>query len=217
MSGIFPVKAVLAVWLLCCFWGCGSRTPGSIGRDSASQQPPTNEATDEIKTHPVEEVAPADTVQLPVYSNDVDRLEKISQRVNRAMGVQFAVMFGSGEELPPQVVSVDYAAFSRLDDAGVAAMIAEAMLKKAMPDSPTGGSNVQTGPQQIAQAVRLDERAGFCVAQAGFEAEGFDRWLDIEASKTMIPFAASVSVSQRREAFMRGFLAGKTRRDKTEE
>lgn len=156
------------------------------------------------------------TAQRPVYSNDVDRLEKISQRVNRAVGVQFAVVFGSGEEFSPQVVAVDYAAFSRLDDAGVAAMIAEAMLKKAMPKRPTGGSNVQTQPQQIAEALRLDERAGYCVAQAGFEAEGFDRWLDIEASNTMNLFTASVSASQRKGAFMRGFLTGKGREDKRE-
>ncbi len=217
MFGTFLAKTVLAACLLCCLLGCGSRTPGAISREAAPDRSRANAVAEEKKPSRAEETAAVNTAQRPVYSNDVDRLEKISQRVSRAGGVQFAVVFGLGEELSPQVVAVDYAAFSRLDDAGVAAMIAEAMLKKAMPKNPTDGSNVQTRPQQIAEVVRLDERAGYCVAQAGFEAEGFDRWLDIEASNAMIPVTANVSASQRRGAFMRGFLAGKGREDKTKE
>ena len=141
----------------------------------------------------------------PVYANDLDRLGKLSARINAACRSNYAVVPGANaSERNGSIVSIDYGLFDRLSDDGVAVMIAEAIVYKA----PQGAPARSVSPTEHRQAVLSgDESAGRIVAMAGFGSGGFAEWLKENKFLTAGASSAHAPDSARQDAFLRGYLA----------
>ena len=139
----------------------------------------------------------------PQYANDVDRLNRLSERLSRASDRWYSTVLGCGSQpAGGGLVSVDYALFDRLSDDGAAVLIAEAVFN-AKRASLANSSNPASVDSQR-QILQADESAGRCMARAGFKHAGFGEWLkarDLYSTQQDEP-----SKSMRSSAFMRGYL-----------
>jgi hypothetical protein len=146
-------------------------------------------------------------LQIPQYANDIDRLNQLTDSVNRAFGRCYVTTLGAGGDSPVAggLVSVDYAVFDRLSDDGAAVLIAEAAVASRI-------ASLQTQVVGNAHGVilRADESVGRCMARAGFKPEGFGEWLNARSSYDQKQDEPPESM--RTSAFMRGYLMEQRRR-----
>lgn len=127
----------------------------------------------------------------------------MTQRINKGIHKGIVTMFGNdGDMLPGNIISIDYAMFDKLDDDGVAVLIAEAIALKSI--QPTQPGNNSITERDI---LKIDELAGRYVALAGFESSGFIDYLNNKISFNMDSSERLISGESRTGAFMRGYLS----------
>jgi hypothetical protein len=161
------------------------------------------------KAHQIDSKEPVKTsTQENQYTNDIDRLNQIANRLNRAFGGNYATIFGTDDETNGPLIAVDYALFDRLSDDGVAAMVAEGMIKKAsLTNSALASNNPPNDIVKADEVLTVDETVGRCLAKAGFSSNGFSQWLNSQGLSVAGPDLVGISANMRTKAFMQGFLS----------
>ena len=139
------------------------------------------------------------------YKNDLDRLEQLTERINRACRASYVVVLGTSEpSVSGGTVSVDYGLFDKLSDDGAAVLIAEAIAVNSMPP-PSSQVQVQTNAER--NVLQADETAGRYIVRAGFGSTGFAEWLEAKNSSTIGLQQNIVPEKLRIAAFMRGYMS----------
>lgn len=139
------------------------------------------------------------------YENDLDRLNRITERINRACRASYVVVLGAGESsVVGGTITVDYTLFDRLSDDGVAVLVAEAIVAKSIPPSHSQVP-AQTNTERV--ILQADETAGGYVVKAGFSSAGFTEWLDATKMSTRSTQQNSVPENRRAASFMRGYMS----------
>jgi hypothetical protein len=139
------------------------------------------------------------------YENDIDRLARLSERINRACRASYVVVLSAGESaMVGGTVTVDYTLFDKLSDDGVAVLVAEAIAAKSIPLS-SSQMQIQTNTERV--ILQVDETAGRYVVKAGFRSAGFAEWLDAKKLSTMGLQEGRVPEKMRIAAFMRGYTS----------
>ena len=165
-----------------CMQGCRKAEPASAD----------NPASDKVA-----EAAP-DRAE---YANDLDRLDQLTDRINRACRGSHVVVLGAGNSaMTGSLVSVDYASFDRLSDDGAAVLVAEAIA--ASSKSP---SQMQTQVDMRRVVLETDEVVGRHIARAGFSSAGFAEWLNAKKLLAADTQQSGVPDEMRIAAFMRGY------------
>ena len=165
-----------------CLQGCRKKEPASAG----------NPASDKAA-----ESAP-DRAE---YAHDLDRLDQLTNRVNKACRGSHMVVLGAGDSaVSGGLVSVDYALFDRLSDDGAAVLVAEAIAARSkLP------SQMQTQADTRRAVLEADETVGRYIAKAGFSSAGFAEWLNAEKLLAAGLQQSGVPDEMRIAAFMRGY------------
>jgi hypothetical protein len=170
--------------------GCGQKEPTMVENPVPKELPSSN--PDSLK-----------------YANDLDRLSKLSDRINQVCRTSHVVVLGDDSVSAGGAIGVDYGLFDRLSDDGVAVLIAEAMAAKA-----------KTLPHRQSKAnaqrfvLQIDEAAGRYVAKAGFALDGFAEWLRAKKATATGLEQNGLPDSTRIGAFMRGYLSAQPNKDK---
>jgi hypothetical protein len=165
-----------------CLQGCSKK-------EKQNSSNPANDKSSEPRTSRAE------------YTNDLDRLGQLTERINRACRGSHVVVLGAAGTNPTGgVVSVDYASVDRLSDDAAAVMIAEAIVSNSKT-----ATDVHTHANMAKVMLETDETVGRYVARAGLSSAGFAEWL--EARKVLAPNLQQNSPpdSTRTAAFMRGY------------
>ncbi len=137
------------------------------------------------------------------YANDLVRLDKLTERINRACRGSNVVVLGAGDSVTGSgIVSVDYALFDRLSDDGATVLIAEAVAARAKSPSP---SQIQIHVNTENNILQTDEAVGRYIARAGFSSGGFAEWLNAKKSSVVGLQQNGVPEKMRIAAFMRGY------------
>ena len=141
------------------------------------------------------------------YANDIDRLNQITERINRACRKGHVVVLGGAGIAGSDITSVDYALFDKLSDDGAAVLIAQAITEdKSQPSpqmqNPAPGVTISNSGRDVLQR---DEIVGSYIARAGFSSGGFAEWLWANKLLTSGPQQIVVSSEARISAFMRGY------------
>jgi hypothetical protein len=145
------------------------------------------------------------TLERAEYANDLDRLEKLTGRIDRACRSSYLVVLGAGDSsISGGLVSVDYALFDRLSDDGAAVLIAEAIAAGPKLSSPSQ-MQAQGGVERA--VLQADEAVGRYVARAGFSSSGFTEWLKAQKLSAFGMQQSGVSEKMRISAFMRGYTS----------
>lgn len=181
------------VWALAaalCLAGCRKKEPAS-----AADVPNDGKAANK---------AAEPTLKRAEYANDLDRLDQLTAKVNRACRGSNVVVLGAGDSAAGGgLVSIDYALFDRLSDDGAAVLIAEAIAEKPKSLSPSQ-TQVQTNTERV--VLQADEAVGRYIARAGFSSAGFSEWLKAKKSSTVGLQQNAVPEKMRFAAFMRGYV-----------
>ena len=165
-----------------CLQGCRKKQPAGAG----------NPASDKAA-----EPAP-DRAE---YANDLDRLDQLTERVNKACRGSHVVVLGAGDSaVSGGLVSVDYALFDSLSDDGAAVLVAEAIAARSK--SP---SQMQTQADVRRVVLEGDEAVGRYIAKAGFSSAGFAERLNAEKLLAAGLQQNGVPDEMRIAAFMRGY------------
>lgn len=173
---------VCALIAVLCLQGCRKAEP-------ASADNPTSDKVAEPTPDRVE------------YANDLDRLDQLTDRINRACrGSHIVVLGAGGSAVSGGPVSVDYALFDRLSDDGAAVLVAEAIADRSK--SP---SQMQTQADVRRTVLEADETVGRYTARAGFGSAGFAEWLDAKEPLAAGMQQSGVPDEMRIAAFMRGY------------
>lgn len=145
----------------------------------------------------------------PGYANDMERLQILTDRINNSIFGNYVVVFGNTVGQQSNMLGVEYSLFDRLDDAGVAVMIAEAILSKRFESEkkPLTTDRTQMDASLDENTIcQIDLLAGKAVAKAGFGSEGFSKWL-LAGSSQNIPGNFKVPANIREANFMKGYLS----------
>jgi hypothetical protein len=137
------------------------------------------------------------------YTNDLDRLGRLTDRINRACRTKHVVVLGGPDSAASNgPVSVDYALFDKLTDDGAAVLIAEAVVSrsKSLPLAQT----LEDAPRLM---LEVDESVGRYVGKAGFGPTGFAEWLTAKSAWGAGLQQNNLPESTRIAAFMRGYSA----------
>lgn len=164
--------------------------------------------TEAAKTgHPARDEAVQPALKKAEYANDIDRLNELTNRVNRACRGYYVVVLGTGgSNAGGGLISVDYSLFDRLSNDGAAVLIAEAVVAGSRPPS---GSETGTRINNERFVLEADETVGRYIARAGFGQAGFAEWLkaknlsDDGLQHNIIPEKMRIA------AFMRGYSSGR--------
>jgi uncharacterized phosphosugar-binding protein len=150
------------------------------------------------------------TVEKRGYANDIERLNILTEKINKACRGNYLVVFG-GERASSgrNVVNIDYALFDRLSDDGAAVLITEAIVPTLKLPSQ---SQVQKQTDIQKDVLLGDENVGLYVGRAGFKSDGFAKWLKAKEMHAGNLQQANVPDKIRIEAFMRGYLSANSRR-----
>lgn len=144
------------------------------------------------------------------YSSDLERLNILSERVNRVLRANYVVVLGSSQTATGGCINIDYSLFDKLTDDAAAVLIAEAIEKSkaGAADNLNPLNQNQSNNNLDKRILQIDETAGRTVAAAGFGSDGFTQWLE---SKEIfdLSYENRVSNSQRLAAFMRGYILAK--------
>ena len=178
---------ILALFVAICQQGCREDEPADVAEKVEQSSP---QATSR-RTVP--------TVKKGEYANDMERLSKLTEKVNKACRRHNVVVLGGGGG---GVIGVDYGVFDRLGDDGAAVMIAEAIIAASMPKPQFQGQTVDQS-----KVLHGDEVAGSYIAAAGFGPDGFNEWLDADELSPIEQNGRNVPRQLRAEAFMRGYLS----------
>ena len=143
------------------------------------------------------------------YANDLERLQILTDKINRTLYGNYVVVFGDVVNQQPNMVGVDYGLFDRLGDGGVVVMIAEAVLTKQFESEKktvsTDPAQTDVGPDE--KTIRqIDFQAGQIVAKAGFDSGGFSKWLLADSTQNT-PGSLKVASNIREASFMKGYLS----------
>lgn len=168
------------------------------GQQNAPMEAGTFSASAKTKMEPTSRVEPASTGQCV---NDLERLSRITERMNRALRAPHVVTLGgAGSVLGGGPVGVDYAMFDKLSDDGVAVLVAQAIAARSK--SPPKIRK----PADIAKTVlERDETVGRYVARAGFGSAGFLEWLRPRRMSAAGRRQNTLPEDARVAAFMRGY------------
>lgn len=136
------------------------------------------------------------------YTNDIDRLGQLTDRINKACRGNYVVVLGAGDiTANGGLVSVDYALFDKLSDDGAAVMIAEVVTSRSKLFSQT---QAQANIGRV--VLQVDEAVGRYIARAGFNPGGFAEWLKAKRlSAAGLQQNNDVLEKLRIAAFMRGY------------
>jgi hypothetical protein len=146
------------------------------------------------------------------YENDLDRLDRLAERINRACRASYVVVLGAGESsVVGGTVTVDYTLFDKLSDDGAAVLVAEAIAVKSIPPS-SSQMQTQTSTERI--ILQADETAGRYVVKAGFGSSGFTEWFKAKKLSTMGLQEDRVPEKMRIGAFMRGYTSERYSQEK---
>ena len=173
-------------------------------RQSARSHNPENRGVSEPPgAEPADHKISEPSVKRARYANDLDRLDQLTDRMNRACRGSHTVVFGGeGSLAGGGLVSIDYALFDKLSDDGAAVLIAEAIATK----SELASSLQEQTQANIERALlEADELVGTCVARAGFSSAGFTEWLKARRISTTGPEWNRVPDNMRVAVFMRGY------------
>ena len=164
--------------------GCSSEKPA--GKAAASDSVSFSKATG---------------VERAQYANDIERLSRLTDRINRACRGSYVIVLG-GDNLAAGggVISVDYAVFDKLSDDGAAVLIAEAIAAGSR-----SISQMQTQVNIEREILKSDEAVGRYVTRAGFSSDGFTEWLGARTLSAGNRQQNSVPEKVRIAAFMRGY------------
>lgn len=138
------------------------------------------------------------------YKNDIDRLNSLMMLVNKAGGYNYIGVFGNEPKVEHFSVNVDYSLFERLSDSGVGVMITQAILSNIETSDST---NVEQTRISLATIMSMDEKLGRIIAISNLSSDGFEEWL--EQRSAVDPDVSVVDISQRKDAFMKGYLSFK--------
>ncbi|MHC4867608.1 MAG: hypothetical protein ACYTEX_26355 [Planctomycetota bacterium] len=166
--------------------------------------PSCGQKVPELANEPAPQIIPSSNPDSSRYTNDLDRLGKLSDRINGVCRGAHAVVLGDDSTASGPVVTIDYATFDRLSDDGAAVLIAEAIVAKSV--SP---AERQTPANSQRHVLQIDETAGRYVAKAGFGADGFAEWLAVKKAVGAGLEENSLPDSLRVAAFMRGYLSAR--------
>lgn len=170
------------------------------------QQPPAGEAgTDDKATEPA--------VKKTQYANDLDRLDQLTDRINRACRGSYVVVPGAGDSASGGLVSVNYTLFDKLSDDGTAVLIAEAIaVRSNAPLQMQGPTEGQTKANIAKVVLQADETVGRYIAGAGFSSAGFTEWLKARRLSSAGSQQDGVPEKMRIAAFMRGYLSASVKK-----
>lgn len=136
------------------------------------------------------------------YASDLDRLGRITERLNSTYRAGFVVVFGvDSPAAGSNMVTVNYGLFDKLTDNGAAVLIAENIFTKLwIPNQRLTQSDIER------DVLETDETVGRHIAKAGFDSSGFNEWLE---AKKLFASGEQVTVADkmRTDAFMRGYLS----------
>ena len=158
------------------------------------------------KNHPAEVAASAKDPNIAVSEviagtsdglNDTERIAKIMNRMNRAVGSQYNIVFGNEVMTAGNQIAVDYVLFDRLSDDAVAAMIASAIARDNLNDS--------TETSSIYMKTQPDRLAGQYIARARFNIKGYSEWLTAQQEFSPQRDPADISDRSRVDAFLQGY------------
>ena len=139
------------------------------------------------------------------YANDLDRLDQLTERINRVCRGSHVVVLGAGDSSPGGgLISIDYTLFDRLSDDGAVVLIAEAIAARPKPPSP---SQMQIPANIERDVLQNDEAVGRYIARVGFSSAGFSEWLKAKNSSTIGLQQNGVPEKMRIAAFMRGYMS----------
>lgn len=139
------------------------------------------------------------------YSNDIERINTISEKINKACRGNYLVILASeGSPTAGNIVNIDYSVFDRLTDDGAAVLIAESIVAKSRPAL---AAQLQKQADILKDCLSADETAGVYVGRAGFKSDGFSEWLEVNKTFTSSSQQLNVSKKVRTEAFMKGFVS----------
>lgn len=193
------LSLVCAFAVVLCPQGC-RKVERASAADPASEMAPGSVRVD----NPVNEKVAAPAPKRAEYANDLDRLAKLTEQVNRVCRIGFVVTFGTGDLAPSgRVLTVDYALFDRLGDDGAAVLVAEA-IEAAGPKQPSYLPTNSPG-NNAKVLLESDEDVGRYVARAGFGPDGFAEWLMAKELSATGPQPGGVPEKMRIAAFMRGY------------
>jgi len=135
------------------------------------------------------------------YANDLDRLDQLTGRINRACRGSHVVVLGAGDSaVSSGLISVDYALFDSLSDDGAAVLVAEAIAARSkLP------SQMQTQADARRVVLETDETVGRYIAKAGFSSAGFAERLNAEKLLAVGLQQSGVPDEMRIAAFMSGY------------
>lgn len=171
-----------------CLQGCRKKEPASaadIRQDNKAAEP---------------------TLERAEYANDLDRLDQLTDRINRACRGSYVVVLGTGDPaIGGGLIGIDYALFDRLSDDGAAVLIAEAIAAKSKSPSP---SQMQAQPSIERAVLQADEAVGRYIARAEFSSAGFAEWLKAKKLSVGGLQQNGVPEKMRIAAFMRGYASG---------
>ncbi|MHC4867446.1 MAG: hypothetical protein ACYTEX_25520 [Planctomycetota bacterium] len=182
---LLTLLLALVVVTNCLLPGCGQKVP-------------------ELANEPARQIIPSSNPDSSKYTNDLDRLGKLCDRINSICRGAHVVVLGDDSTASGPVVTIDYATFDRLSDDGAAVLIAEAIVAKS--ESP---AERQALANRQRRALQIDETAGRYVAKAGFGSDGFAEWLAVKKTVSAGLEGNSLPDSLRVAAFMRGYLSAK--------
>ena len=173
--------------------GCSSEEPA--GKAAAAKD--TAAASNSVS------FSKAAGVERAQYANDLERLSRLTDRINRACRRSYVVVLGGDNSAAGGgVVSVDYAAFDKLSDDGAAVLIVEAI---AAGSRSISQMQMQTQVNIEREILESDEAVGGYVARAGFSSDGFTEWLGARTLSAGNRQQNSVPEKVRIAAFMRGY------------
>lgn len=145
------------------------------------------------------------------YSNDIERLNVISEKICSVAGKHWTVLFGDdGLVKGSSQMFVDYSLFDRLSDDGVAAMIAykHLGLQESANRSFAGAGLPDNITKNSGDLIENARQAGILCARAGFREEGFSEFLNAQQIKGQ--FGNSVSLQEMTNSYLSGYRSIKT-------
>ena len=167
------------ILIVCCFCvGCNEQAK------SSSTEPESNKKQSQVKT--------VNALSEDNIGNDIERLSRITDKINHACRGAYIVVLGADESAGSNMIAVDYQLFDSLSDDAVVVMIAEKIASRRM--------QVKEADITERQILQIDELSGRIVASAGFKQSGFNQWLEKDSVTNQI-----VPQKSRLEAFMRGY------------
>ncbi len=185
MNLIWLRYCIVFLGVMFCLAGCDKKKPidKENSKDSSAMQ---------IQQEPIK----------AEYSNDLERLETLTERINTACGRSVSMVFGSeNSKVSSGVYSIDYGLFDGLSDDGAAALLAETILNRY--DLPPSNKS------KVSSVNTIDERIGNCIKAAGFGSAGFDELLEKKKVFEGNLQTDGISIKTRHASFMRGYLSAK--------